>query len=67
MINMQIEMLDSVSMANGVLIAKRVYDLTPERANDLVKKGLAKYLDNQMMTRVPIKRQTTSLPHGQKG
>lgn len=65
---MQIEMLDSVSMANGVLVAKRVYDLSPERANDLVKKGLARFLDaQQTLTRVPIKRQTTSLPHGQKG
>lgn len=65
---MQIEMLDSVSMANGVLVAKRVYDLSPERATDLVKKGLARFLDaQQALTRVPVKRQTTSLPHGQKG
>lgn len=67
MTNMQIEMLDSVSMAHGVLVAKRVYDLAPDRASDLVKKGLARFLDNQTIARVPIKRQTTSLPHGQKG
>lgn len=64
---MKIEMLDSVSMANGNLVAKRVYDLDPARAKKLIDRGLAKPLVNVETERPVFKRRVTSLPHGDKG
>ncbi len=60
-------MLDSISMANGNLVAKRVYDLEPKRANKLVERGLAKFVEDVETERPIVKRKVTSLPHGDKG
>jgi len=64
---MRVIMLDSLSMANGVLKSGAIYDLSEERAQKLIDKGLAKSLDNAVTERPTIKRRVTSLPHGDKG
>lgn len=64
---MQIVMLDSLSMANGVLKSGSIYDLSEERAIKLINKGLAKPLESVVVDRPTIKRRVTSLPHGDKG
>jgi hypothetical protein len=72
---MQVVMLDSVSMANGVLKAGSIYDITDARAQKLIDKGLAKPLPSNVVDEpirgekamVKARRITTSLPHGEKG
>ena len=64
---MKVEMIDSVSMANGNLVAKRIYDLEPSRAKKLVARGLARLLEESGIERPILKRRVTSLPHGDKG
>lgn len=64
---MQIIMLDSISLANGVLRSGSIYDLSEERAMKLIDKGLAKPLVNMLTDRPTVKRRVTSLPHGDKG
>ena len=60
-------MLDSISMANGVLKCGTIYDLSEERAQKLIGKGLAKAIGNESIERPMVKRRVTSLPHGDKG
>jgi hypothetical protein len=64
---MRVEMLDSVVMAYGSLVAKRVYDLEPVRAQKLIDRKLAKAVDVELTDRPMVKRRVTSLPHGDKG
>ena len=63
--DMRIIMIDSISMANGVLRAREIYDLAPKRAQKLIDRKLAKLVDDEV-EKVQVKRRITSLPHGDK-
>lgn len=63
---MRVEMLDSVSCNNQILRQGLIYDLSSKRASKYIKRGLARSVEDRSMKR-PIKRQTTSLEHGDKG
>ena len=58
-------MQDSVATAHTLYKQGQTYDLSNERALKLIAKGLAKQLQRE--ERQPVKRKTTSLPHGNKG
>jgi hypothetical protein len=65
---MQIIMLDSIVMANGVLRCGAIYDLSEARALKMISKGLAKTIDSPNVERPTVKRRiVTSLLHGDKG
>lgn len=63
---MRIVMLDSISMANGVLKGGTIYDMSEERAQKLISRGQAKAIDVEP-EKTLVKRRVTSLPHGDKG
>lgn len=62
---MKVIMIDSISMAFGVLRAREIYDLDPKRAQKLIDRKLAKPYDDDV-ERVQVKRRVATLPHGDK-
>lgn len=65
---MKIIMLDSIAMAYGVLKAGSTYDLSPERAQKMIDRKLARPYDDTLVERPKVaKRVVTSLSHGDKG